>query len=231
MQSPEFETAAEEALPDELEKLGYEVTESVSLPCPTGDRDCDQHEAAVQRLKDAGVDLLFMAAPNTIGPAFIQAAINLDYHPEYVANGNQVTDTVAGFFAPVKDEWDGTVGVSTVFAAIDDLTDSAYECNEWAAEGSGITYEPGSDAFGFTALNCIMFRTLGAALEGIEGEANQATIIRSLEGLGEIELNAGPPGQISADLHDVGDYVFLTDYSAAEGKFVRRDDAPFTLDE
>lgn len=228
--SPEFETAANEALIPKLEELGYEVAENVSLPCPTGDNDCDQHEPAAQRLKDAGVDLVFMAAANLAGPAFVQAAINIDYHPEYVANSNQVTDTVAGFFDGVKDEWDGTVGVSTGFAAPDDVSDEATECNEWA-EPSGESYEPGSDAFGFTALNCIMFRILGQGLDAVKGEANQATVIRALESLGEIPTNAGPPGVLSADRHDAGDFVFLADYSAAEGRFIPRDDEPIKVDD
>ena len=103
---------------------------NVTLPCPEGDRDCDQHESAVQQMKDAGVDFVFMAAPNLVGPAVVQAAMNLDFHPQWSANGNQVTDTVSQFFESVKDEWDGAIGVSTVFAQIDDLTDEAHACNE-----------------------------------------------------------------------------------------------------
>ena len=100
---------------------------NVNLPCPEGDRDCDQHEAAIQQMKDADVDFVFMAAPNLIGPAVVQAAVNLDFHPQWSANGNQVTDTVSQFFESVKDEWDGAVGVSTVFAQVDDLSDEAHD--------------------------------------------------------------------------------------------------------
>ncbi len=112
-QAPEFPAAVEDGLIPALEDLGHEVAVNVTLPCPELDIDCEQHEAAVQQMKDAGVDFVFMAAPNLVGPTVVQAAINLDFQPRWAANGNQVTDTVSQFFASVKDEWDGAVGTST----------------------------------------------------------------------------------------------------------------------
>lgn len=230
-QSPEFVAAAEEGLLPELEDLGYEVAANVVLPCPEGDRDCDQHEGAVQQMKDAGVDFVFMAAANLTGPTFLQAAENLDFSPQWAANGNQVTDTVSQFFESVKDAWDGAIGTSTVFALEDDLTDAARDCNDVIATRSGEEYEPGSDAFGFAASGCLLFRLLDAAGDEIEAvELNQATMIRGIEGLGEIELNAGPPGSLSADKHDAGDHLFLADFDAAVSEFVERDSEPVKIE-
>ncbi|HEY8524561.1 MAG TPA: ABC transporter substrate-binding protein [Acidimicrobiales bacterium] len=170
-QSPEFVAAAEDGLVPELEALGYRVAADVTLPCPEMDADCEQHEAAVQQMKDAGVDLVFMAAANLVGPTFVQAAANLDFHPAWTANGNQVTDTVARFFDSVRDEWDGAIGTSTVFAEPADLTDGARDCNRVIEERSGEAYEPGSDAFGFAAVTCLLYRTLAAAGDGVEPPA------------------------------------------------------------
>jgi hypothetical protein len=230
-QSPEFVAAAKDGLVPELEELGHEVAVNVTLPCPQGDSDCDQHEAAVQQMKSAGVDFVFMAAPNLSGPAFVKAAENLDFHPKWAANGNQVTDTVSQFFESVKDAWDGTVGTSTVFAAEEDLSDAAFDCNETIEKGSGETYEPGSDAFGFAAVNCLDFRLVAQAAEDIEpADLDQASMIEAIEGLGEIELNAGPPGSLSADKHDGGDHLFLADYDADAGEFIDRDGEPVEID-
>ena len=55
-------------------------------------------------------------------------------------------------------------------------------------------------------------------------------MIGAIEGLGEIELNAGPPGTLSADKHDAGDYLFLADYRAEAGEFVQRDGEPVEVD-
>jgi len=230
-QSPEFVAAAEDGLVPTLEDLGHEVAVDVTLPCPEGDPDCDQHEAAVQQMKDAGVDIVFMAAANLTGPTFVQAAANLEFAPRWAANGNQVTDTVSQFFESVKDQWDGAIGTSTVFADIDDLSDGAYACNEAIATRSGEDYEPGSDAFGFAASSCLLFQVLADAGAEVEAaDLDQATMIEAIAGLGEIELNAGPAGSLSADKHDAGDYLFLADYRADAGEFVRRPGEPTRID-
>lgn len=229
--SPEFVAAATDGLIPALEELGYDEPIHVTLPCPELDQDCDQHEAGVQQMKDGGVDFVFMAAANLTGPTFVQAAQNLDFTPQWAANGNQVTDTVSQFFESVAQPWDGTVGTSTVFALEEDLTDVAHDCNDAIEERSGEAYEPGSDAFGFAAVNCLLFRTLDQAGDEVEpGDLDQAVMIGAIEGLGEVELNAGPPGSLSADKHDAGDHLFLADFSAATGEFVQRDGEPVEVD-
>ena len=229
--SPEFVSAAEEGLIPTLEGLGYDTPLHVTLPCPELDTDCDQHEAAVQQLKGAGVDFVFMAAANLTGPTFVGAAQNLDFAPQWAANGNQVTDTVSQFFESVKAAWDGTIGTSTVFALEEDLTDAAYDCNETVEALSGEVYEPGSDAFGFAAVNCLVFRLLDQAGDEVEpGDLDQATMIAAIEDQGEVELNAGPPGTLSPDKHDAGDHLFLADYRAEAGEFVQRDGEPVEVD-
>ena len=167
-QSPEFAAAVEAGSCPRWRSSATRWPSNVTLPCPEGDPDCDQHEAAVQQMKDAGVDFVFMAAANLAGPAVVQAAENLDFHPQWAANGNQVTDTVSQFFESVKDEWDGAIGTSTVFAQVDDLTDEAHECNEIVTERSGEEYEPGSDAFGFAVGDCIPMQMLQRAADEIE---------------------------------------------------------------
>jgi ABC-type branched-subunit amino acid transport system substrate-binding protein len=230
-QSPEFVAAAEDALIPTLEDLGHEVAVNVTLPCPEGDVDCDQHEAAVQQMKDAGVDFVFMAAANLTGPTFVQAAENLDFHPQWAANGNQVTDTVSHFFDSVKGAWDGALGTSTAFAEVDDLTDEAGACNDTVTEHSGEEYEPGSDAFGFAAVVCLDARALDQAGDAAEpADLDQAAMIEAIESLGEVPLNAGPTGSLAADKHDAGDYLFLCDYRAADRECVQRDGDPVKVD-
>jgi hypothetical protein len=230
-QTPEFSAAADEGLIPMLEELGHEVAVNTVLPCPEGDTDCDQQEAAVQQMKDAGVDFVFMAAANIVGPTFVQAAANLDFAPQWAANGNQVTDTVSQFFESVKDHWDGAIGTSTVFANPDDISDGAYDCNATIEERSGEAYEAGSDAFGFAAVTCMLFRMFADAAGGVDAAGlDQATAIEAVEGLGEVELNAGPPGDLSAEKHDAGNYLFLADYSAEAGEFVDRDSEPVAVE-
>ncbi|HEX5946857.1 MAG TPA: ABC transporter substrate-binding protein [Acidimicrobiales bacterium] len=227
--TPEFVAAAEDALVPTLEDLGYEVAAEVVLPCPELDPDCEQHEAAVQQLKDAQVDFVFMAAANIAGPTLLQAAQNLQFTPQWAANGNQVTDTVSQFFDPVSAAWDGTIGTSTVFALPEDITPAAQECNEVVATRTDEQYEAGSDAFGFTAVTCLLFRIVEDAASDAEGGLDQATMVEAIEGLGDIELNAGPDGSLSADKHDAGDHLFLCDYRAEARECVQRPGEPIEI--
>ncbi len=55
-------------------------------------------------------------------------------------------------------------------------------------------------------------------------------MIRAIEGLGEVPLNAGPSGTISEDKHNAGDYLFLADYNATDQEFVDRPGEPVAID-
>ena len=55
-------------------------------------------------------------------------------------------------------------------------------------------------------------------------------MIEALEGLGEITLNAGPPGSVSADKHNAGDHLFLVDFDAATEEWIERPDDPVKVD-
>ena len=56
-ETTESELIYQEGLKPALEEAGYEVAEEVVLPCPPG--SCEQTEAGVQRMVDAGVDAVF----------------------------------------------------------------------------------------------------------------------------------------------------------------------------
>ena len=90
-------------------------------------------------------------------------------------------------------------------------------------------YEAGSDAFGFTATTCLLFRVLQDAADGVDGDLDQAAMVAAIEGLGEIEVNAGPPGSLSADKHDAGDHLFLCDYRAEARECVQRPGEPIEV--
>ncbi len=72
--------------------------------------------------------------------------------------------------------------------------------------------------------------SLRDALADVDGELTEQGVIEAIEALGEVPTNAGPPGTISADKHDAGDFVILARYSAADGVFTIPDDAePFEV--
>ena len=69
---PGDEAAVDGALKPAIEELGYEVAAEAVLPCPEGSQNCAQHDAAIERMKAAGVDFVFLAAQTLAGSATVE---------------------------------------------------------------------------------------------------------------------------------------------------------------
>ncbi len=222
MDRPEQEEAAADALIPSIEALGYEVAAEFALPCPEGTQTCEQHDVAIQRMKDAGVDLVFLTAQTLVGSATVQAAADLDFTPQWTTIGNNVTDTVARFYVNAKDNYDGALGIDAAFA---EATDATVECNEIAVAGGAEEFEAGSDGYLYTAVTCIQLQTLVAAIEaaGEAGDVTQASVIAAFETLVPV-VSAGPEASLGPDKHDAGDYVFVSVYDASVEEWVPADD-------
>jgi ABC-type branched-subunit amino acid transport system substrate-binding protein len=201
-----------------LEDLGYEIAAETVLPCPEGSlpTGCEQHDVAIQRLQDAGVDFVFLVAQTLAGSATVEAAANVGFEPEWATIGNNVTDTVARFYTNAKDNYDGAWGIDTVFS---EATEDAAECNRIAVAGGAEEFPPGDDGYGFTAVTCLQLQTLVAAIDAAEDELTQQAVIEALQGTDDVPVSAGPPGSLAADKHDAGDFVFVSQYSAASETF------------
>src|SRR3954447_11838322 len=185
----EFANGVNNALVPELEKLGKKPAQLVTLPCAAGTTatSCEQYDAAAQKLKDAGVDTVFMTLANTFGTGLIQASTNIGYHPKWLFEGNQVTNTVLKFFESVKSDIDGTIGMGFSFGLPSDVTDEARKCNEVIKTRSGEDYTENSDAFGFASVVCNEFQILDAAGDKADkASLNQGALIKGIEGLGTI---------------------------------------------
>ena len=100
---------------------------------------------------------MFLTASALAGQATVKAAKDLDFHPQWVTIGDNVTDTEAHFYEPVKDEYDGAYGINTVF---DDPTPAAVACNRIARQRAGVSFPKGSDGYGFTAVTCLQVQVL-----------------------------------------------------------------------
>jgi ABC-type branched-subunit amino acid transport system substrate-binding protein len=229
-QPAEFVQPAKDVLIPELKKLGHPVKVSVTLPCAAGSTECTQYDSTAQKMKDGGVDTVFMALANTFGTGFVQASANIGFHPQWLLEGNQTTNTVLKFFDAVKSDIDGAIGVGFAFALPEDITDEAVKCNKIVTDRSGEKYEPGSDAFGFTSSLCTEFRILDQAGDKVpKAKLNQGAWISAIAGLGTIPSVAGPDGTLSPTKHDALDHLYLCDYKAAQGTCVRRSTPPFEV--
>ena len=204
-----------------LEDLGYEVAAEAVLPCPEGSQTCEQQQVAIQRMQDAGVDFVFLVAQTLAGAATVEAAQNLGYKPQWATIGNNVTNTVAKFYANAKETYDGAHGLPIAFT---DWTDEAAECNRIAVAGGAEEFPQDSDGYGFTAVTCLQLQSLAQAIDAIDGTIDQATVITALEALDPVPMISGPKGTLSADKHDAGNAVYMARYSAETQEFDPVDD-------
>jgi ABC-type branched-subunit amino acid transport system substrate-binding protein len=218
MDTTDQEESVDGALKPSLEELGYEVAAESVLPCPEGSQGtgCEQHDVAIQRLQDAGVDFVFLVAQTLAGSATVEAAANVGFDPEWTTTGNNVTDTVARFYTNAKENYDGAWGINKVFT---DTTEAADECNRIAVAGGAEAFPPKSDGYGFTAVTCLQLKTLVGAIEAVQGPITHGAVIDALETLDDVPLSSGPAGSLGPDKHDAGDYVFLSRYSAGTETF------------
>jgi ABC-type branched-subunit amino acid transport system substrate-binding protein len=218
----EQKAGIEDGLKPALAAMGVPVAAEAVLPCDATS-GCTQQQAAIQKMKAAGVDVLFLTAPTLLGVNVVQAAADLNYHPRWTTAGQNITNTVAQFFAPVKDTWNGAWGISTAFP---DLSTDAEACNQVAVSRAGLHYEKGTDQYSFSAVICLELKILTDGLRGVKDAITQAAAIKSLESMTDVPSGEGPRGSFGPGKHDAGDFLFLSRYDAAKGVFVNVDTNP-----
>jgi ABC-type branched-subunit amino acid transport system substrate-binding protein len=229
-QPEEFLNAVNNALVPELGKLGHQPAQTVTLPCATTSTSCNQYGAAVQKLKNAGVDTVFMTLANTFGTGLIQAAADIGYHPKWFLEGNQTTKSVLQFYKSVMGDINGSVGMGFAYNLPSEITQVSKDCNKIVTEHSGEHYAPGSDAYGFAAVVCQQFRLLALGAAKVpKDQLNQGTLISGLAGLGTFQMTAGPEGSLAPTKPDGMDYLYVCDISAATNSCVRRTTPPVRI--
>jgi ABC-type branched-subunit amino acid transport system substrate-binding protein len=213
------------SLKPELKRLKVKLTAEATLPLAEGDQDCTQQDIGIQKMKDAHVDLVLLAAPNLCGASAVAAAQRAEYRPQWATYGNNVTDTVASFFKPSKENFNGAIGVSNLFNT-SPPSKEAKACNAMLVDKAGLDYSSVRDRYGFAAILCMQTNLIAQALGEVKGDLDQASMISAMEGLGTVPSNAGPAGSWSKHQHGSGNWVSMTEYDAAEGKFVPTDPTP-----
>jgi len=211
---PADRAPAAAALKAALAKAGTPVAAEATAPLASLS-SCGQTDAAIQKMQQAKVNFVFLLAENLCGSSLVAAAKRVNYKPQWATLGNNVSNTVAQFYSPSKDIYDGAWGLG---GAGGDVTPEAKACNDLAAK-VGVKFAPGTDGYGFTSLTCLQVQTLANAMNGAPQPLKQDGVGKALEAMTTVPMNAGPPGSLSASKHDAGDYLTLEKYSAAKGTF------------
>jgi ABC-type branched-subunit amino acid transport system substrate-binding protein len=223
---PTDRAAAASAVASALHRAHIPVAAQVTLPFPAGGLNCAQTDVAIQRMRQAHVNFIFLVPQELCGAAVVEAAAAVGYKPTWATAGDNTTNTVAQFYAPAKNEFDGAWGLSGVFAA---PSAAALRCNALVTRATGVHYLPSSDAFGFTASTCLQIETLATALDDASGTLTQGAVVRALTAMHSVTMSSGPDGSLSPTKHDAGDWAILARYNAASGKFEPYDPTPLRI--
>jgi hypothetical protein len=213
---PEDQSLVSGTLIPALTRLGHKPVAEATVPFPTGATTCSETAPAIQVMKQAGVQVIFLAAYDLCGVAVVTAAKQDDYQPQWITNSDNTTDTVSQFFAPVKDNWNGALGINESFPA----STAAAKCVQEALVPKGLNYAPSSDAYGIATQTCIQLEDIGTALGKVGTTFSNQSMISALEAEKVQPTNGGPTGTWSASQHDAGDWVSLYRYSASAGKML-----------
>jgi hypothetical protein len=196
-----------------LERLGHKVVAKATVPFPTGAETCSDTAPAIQVMKQAGATAVFLVAYDLCGVALVTAAQQDDFQPKWITNADNTVATVSHFFAPVKDAWNGALGISQQFPA----SDTEAKCVQQALVPNGLNYAPSSDAYQIATQACIQLDDIAQALGKLGSGFSTDSMIAALETERDQPSNGGPPGSWSKSQHDAGDWVHVERYSASEG--------------
>ena len=197
-----------------LKQLGYNVTDTIVLPCADNPSTCSQQAVAVQKLKNDGVTFVFNAADVLAGETLVAEAQKIGYTPKWSANRNNTTDTVAKFFQPVADAWEGANGVSVTWPD-SDFSPETKACNANAAKGGLFNYRPEQNAYAAYGSYCIVMELMAQAIKGVTGDLTTASFTKALVAIGTAPSNSGPPGTWAPGKYDSGDHAYAAKYSKA----------------
>ena len=144
----------------------------------------------------------------------------IGYAPTWSANRNNTTDTVAKFFKPAADAWEGANGVSVTWPD-SDFSQETKDCNAAATKGGLFSYTPDQNAYAAYGQYCIMMNLIAQGIKGVSGDLTQPAFLKSMLAIGTIPSNSGPAGTLAPGKTDAGDYVYAAKYSKS-GKRRRR---------
>ena len=207
----------DDALVPGIKALGYKVAAEAVLPCPEGSQTCEQQTVAIQRMQDAGVNVVFLVAQTLAGSTTVQAAQTRrlqaavdDRRQQRHQHGRQV-------LRQRQAELRRRLRARHRLHATSPRPRPAATRSRWPAAPR--SSRRSNDGYGFTAVTCIQMQSLAQAIKAVKGTVDQASVIAALQQLDPVLMLAGPPGSISRPKPYAGTSVFISRYSAATQTF------------
>lgn len=178
----------ETGIKQELERRGYTIEEElVSEGAGTGSA---QDQVAVQRFRQAGVDLVIPAVGGSNVGNFTQLAQSQGYHPDYIDTDfeTHTNDTTTELYQP--NQWDGVLAMTTgrvgEVAAGMTLPAPATSCvaNYERYSGKQVGHEsPENAEYENLLMSCDLAEVTLAGIQGAGRPLGHRTMIQGLDGI------------------------------------------------
>lgn len=197
----------ENGLSKPLEAKGMEVAEEVVLPGLGGSETTAAIPAAIERLRIAGVDALFIASNSYVTSIFLTQAAQAGYEPTYLATdfAEASTNLLARLSPPgAMSDAQGVSWRSTGDAEVGDPP-AAFdqECMQTYVARSGETApQYGDDEYSAVVATCALFNLFDLAATAAGENLNPSSFVRSLRRLQEFDLGGGAKGSFGPKRFD-----------------------------
>ena len=221
--------AVDDGLVPQLEAHGYDVAESIVLPCSSV--VCDQHDTAVERLRSSDVDYVFDALGAVSSPTFVNAAKAAGFEPEYTMSSVLLSDTVASFHESVVDQLDGALGVGEFGTRRANEPEAVDEYGEACVDVYNRTVDEPltDDAAGMMRQGCVMLDVVKRGAEKVD-DLGQDSLVVGIERLGELDWLAATDEQCDPAVrplsfgpgkHDANNWITVSEFDPVLSAFRR----------
>ena len=190
-----------------LKAKGMEIAEEVVLPGLGGSETTAAIPTAIERLRNAGVDALFIGTNSYVTSIFLAQAAQAGYEPTYLATdfAEASTNLLARLSPPgamtgaqgVSWRSTGDAEVGQAPAAFDE------QCMQTYVARSGTSAPPyGDDEYNAVVATCALFNLFDLAATAAGSNLNQKSFVRSLSRLRDFDLGGGTSGSFGPKRFD-----------------------------
>lgn len=189
----EVKPAVEVGITQEMEKRGYSVAAEVEAS--GAGVGTSQDQVAVQRFRQAGVDLVMFVGGGTSAINFMTFAESQGYRPDYIDTdyGEHTTDAAAGAYPP--EQYAGTFAMTATrvgeVAAGHHLAAPTTDCVDDYERFSGKEIGPTSPEtaeYNSVLISCDLADPMLRGLQGAGRELHPASLIAGLESINDMTM-------------------------------------------
>lgn len=216
--SPESQHAIDTGLAAPLEAQGYSLSDQIKIGLSAD--GLASLTAAVQRLKDAGVDGVFMTINEIFAGFFMQAAEQANYHPQYflsdLAQGTSPFVAKTAPAAQLATAMGTTWRTTGAKLAGEQPSQFDQDCLATYSKQSGEpTPQQDTDRYQGITATCTLFSVFSQAATNAGKDLTVGSFVKALQGLDNFPLGSGTTGSYGPSKFEAPDEVRVVKFNTS----------------